>query len=78
MYGKKKLAEFHHSSKMEAMKVNWPTIKNILICDDHYLIQLGIALSTVRFHRANIMSKSGMRNADKQTAWYLGRKGKRD
>lgn len=38
--------------------------------------QLGIALSTVRFHRANIMSKSGMRNAAELTGWYLSGKGK--
>ena len=33
--------------------------------------QLGVALSTVRFHRANIMSKTGMRNAAELTAWYF-------
>lgn len=39
--------------------------------------KLGIALSTVRFHRANIMSKTGMRNAAELTAWYLSGKEKK-
>src|SRR5690606_5688677 len=31
--------------------------------------KLGCALTTIRFHRANIMSKAGMRNAAELTAW---------
>ena len=32
---------------------------------------LGCALTTVRFHRANILDKAGVRNAAELTAWYL-------
>ena len=33
--------------------------------------ELGCALSTVRFHRANIMQKGDFRNAAEVTAWFL-------
>lgn len=33
---------------------------------------LGCALTTIRFHRANIMSKANVKNAAELTAWYLG------
>lgn len=33
--------------------------------------EMGCALTTVRFHRANIMQKGGFRNAAEVTAWFL-------
>ncbi|MBX3020549.1 MAG: response regulator transcription factor [Bdellovibrionales bacterium] len=33
--------------------------------------KLGCALTTVRFHRANILEKTGIRNAAELTAWFL-------
>ncbi|MBX3033259.1 MAG: response regulator transcription factor [Bdellovibrionaceae bacterium] len=37
--------------------------------------EIGCALTTVRFHRANIMQKGGFRNAAEVTAWFLKGKG---
>jgi len=33
--------------------------------------KLGCAVTTVRFHRANILDKTGVRNAAELTAWFL-------
>lgn len=35
---------------------------------------LGCALTTVRFHRANILSKAKVKNAAELSAWFLGAK----
>lgn len=40
--------------------------------------RLGCAVTTVRFHRANILGKTGMKNAAELTAWYLQGQRKRD
>lgn len=40
--------------------------------------ELGCALTTVRFHRANILQKGGFRNAAEVTAWFLKGKSQTD
>lgn len=39
---------------------------------------LGCALTTVRFHRANILEKTGIRNAAELTAWFFQGQRQRD
>lgn len=40
--------------------------------------RMGCSLTTIRFHRANILSKTGMKNAAELTAWYLQGQRKRN
>lgn len=40
--------------------------------------KMGCSVTTVRFHRANILQKTGLKNAAELTAWYLQGQRKRD